>query len=710
MKKIIKRIAVIITVIAILTVAFSGLLLAYARKNIDYNSDEELFRKAKDDQTIYYYAYDRNGELTEVYKSSKSSIREWTDFADIGENLKMGFLAAEDRRFYEHKGVNYKRTVAAIINHVFKFTRSFGASTITQQVVKNISGDNETKVSRKLKEILRAFNLERNHSKDDIFELYLNIVPMSGNVYGVGAASEIYFGKEPAELSLSEAATLVGITNAPTKYNPYTNPDECLGKRNRVLYAMLDAGVIDRLKYEEAINSPLKLNYGMGNFGVSSWFVETANEEIISDISSEYGLSRAAARLMLNGTHVILTMNPTVQKIMENYFFDTSNLSEKFSDGLNYSMVISDPYTGDLLGIIGNGGEKRGELLFNYATTPIIPGSVIKPIALYAPLLDKGEITWSTMLEDTPIEYIGSGDGSVPYPKNTPDVYEGLIDINKALKKSKNTIAIRLYDMLGAEYIFNHLKNDYGFATLVSSETLSTGGVISDMNAAPLALGQLSRGVSLRKLTEAYNVFPNEGVLCSGRSYRGIYDRDGKTVITKARTAKRLYSQETAQIMNQLLSNVVLDGTARQINLKENVDTAGKTGTSGNDRDRLFIGYTPYYTAGIWCGFGKSDRQVGHNTPSHLHIWDEVMKRVHDELVLYDYEENERIFNTDKVVVAPYCPKSGLIPTEWCELDDEVSLEFGYFDIKKTPKCECDYRECQDISANLMKNFSRESF
>ncbi len=691
MKKVLIFATVLITVIAILTALLSGAAIVYARKNIDYGFDEELFAKAKEDQTVYYYAYNSTGALTEIYKSSKNSIREWTRFEDIGANLKAGFIAMEDREFYNHKGVNIKRTFIAALNHLFKFRSSFGASTITQQVIKNISGDNDSSVLRKVKEIFRALNLERNHSKDDIFELYLNIIPMSGNMNGVGAAAEVYFGKEPHELSLSEAATIIGITNAPTKYNPYTNPDACIEKRNKVLYAMLDVGYINADEYDYAIKEPLVLSSGKGNFGISSWFIETANDEILGDISNKYGVSRVAAKLMMNGSRVILTMNPEIQKILEEYFENTDNLSEKVADGLNYSMIISDPHSGDLLGVIGNGGKKSGELLFNYATANVTPGSVLKPIALYAPLIENGRISWSTMLDDSPIEYIKNGDDMIPYPKNTPDVYDGLIDVNDALKKSKNTVAIRLFELLGARSIFYNLKSVYGFDSLVESVKGTNGQTISDMSSAPLALGQLSYGISLRKLTEAYNVFPGEGVLCSGRSYINVYDRHGETIVSKEVHEKRVYSADTAAVMNQLLSNVVNNGTARQIRLKELVDVAGKTGTSGNDKDRLFIGYTPYFTAGIWCGFGKADRPVGFNNPSHLDIWDDVMQRIHGKLIFNGYSEELESFKTGNLIIAPYCSKSGSTPTEDCELDEDAEIRLGYFKPENVPAEKCDY-------------------
>ncbi len=678
MKRFFKVFALTVTLISIIISGALGSLIIYARRNIDYDVDEELFRSAKDDKTVYYYAYNINNELIEVYKSSSNNVREWTNFEDCGKYIKLGFIAMEDRDYYNHKGINVKRTVAAVINHFLKFRNSFGASTITQQVIKNISGDNENNVWRKVKEILRAINLERNHSKDDIFELYLNIVPMTGKIYGVGAASEIYFDKEPDELTIAEAATIVGITNAPSKYNPYSNPDGCIEKRNKVLFAMREVGYITLEEYEVALQTNLELSDENGRFGISSWFIETANNDILKNICDLEGVSYAAARLMLNGAKVLLTMSPEIQNILEDYFSNEDNLSENFKNGLKYSMVVSDPCSGDLLGIIGNAGKKSGELLFNYATAPIIPGSVLKPLALYAPLIESGDAHWSTIFDDSPVEYKIVADEEIGYPKNSPDVYDGDITLCEAIKKSKNTVAIRAFQILGADRIFNHLKDNYGF-TLIKSDKNHKGETVSDIGAAALALGQLSYGESLRKLTEAYGTFANDGILSSGRSYTKVYNSGGEVLLEKDREGKRLYSPETTQIMNQLLYEVVADGTARQIKLKELIDVAGKTGTSGNDRDRLFVGYTPYYTAGIWCGYGGSDIPVGANKPNHLEIWDNVMTLIHDKLIFSNYDEVLNSFNTDKIMIAPYCSKSGEIPTEMCELDDESEIKLGYY-------------------------------
>ena len=690
MKKVLIVVTVAITVISILVGIFCASAVVYARKNIDFDTDEALFDKAKEDKTVYYYAYEGN-DLVEVHKSSRDTVREWVDIDEVCESLKQGFIAMEDREFYEHHGVNFRRTALAAVNHILKLRGTFGASTITQQVIKNISGDNETSISRKIKEIFRALDLERNHTKDDIFEMYLNVIPMSGNIYGVGAAAEIYFGKKASDLSIAEAATVVGITNAPSKYNPYINPEACREKRDRVLHAMYSVGYISDNEYSVALNTQLDISEKNGNYGISSWFIETANEDILNDIVSTYHVSRSAARIMLNGARVILTMDTTVQKILEDFFSDNGKLSEKVREGLRYSMVVTDPYNGNLLGIVGNNGQKSGDRLFNYATAPVTPGSVLKPLGLYAPLIDDGVISWSSMLLDEPVEYQESGGIDVPYPKNTPDVYDGAITVNDALRKSKNTVAVRLYNMLGADRIITHLHDEYGFNTVVKNGVGANGESVSDIGSAPLALGQLSFGIPLRKLTEAYTVFPNEGIVSTGRSYFKIYSQNGDVILECDESQKRVYSKETAQVMNQLLSNVVTDGTARQISLKELVDVAGKTGTSGNDKDRLFVGYTPYFVAGIWCGFSGIDKSVGHNDPSHVQIWDEVMKRIHDKLVFAGYEENVKVFNTDKLIILPYCSESGMTPTEYCELDDNASIKHGYFKSGDSNKNECNY-------------------
>ncbi len=688
MKKAFLKAGIIILVIAILMSIFVSGALVYTSNKIDYSIDEELFLRSKESLATYYYAFDEFNNLEEVWNSSSSKNKDWVEIEYAGDNVKKAFISMEDREFYNHKGINWGRTAKAAANYIFKFQPKFGASTITQQVIKNISGDNENSISRKTDEIFRAVKLEKKHSKDDILEVYLNIVPMSGNMYGIGMAADRYFGKEPYELSIAEAATLAGITNAPARYNPYEYPDACIEKRNKVLYAMYTTNAITEEEYIKACSEKLAVVDNNGKKQASSWFIETAREDIILELMAKQNISRAAASILLNGAKVVLTMNKKIQSVLDEYFSNTENLSSNVGNGLKYSMVVTDPHDGNLLGIIGNGGTKNGEMLYNYATSPVIPGSVLKPIALYAPLIESNKISWSTLFDDAPNKYIG--ENGVGYPKNSPDIYEGTVDTDYALKKSKNTVAVELYNTLGARNIYELLKDTFGIETIYDELITADGRKLTDIAESPLALGQLSVGVSLRKLTECYNVFPNEGTLVSGKSYYYVIDRNGSTILDNIPRSKQVFSKATSQIMNQLLCDVVTGGTASRISLKEYVDTAGKTGTSGGDKDRLFIGYTPYFTAGIWCGYSDGKSAVGYNKPSHLDIWNDVMTEIHNE-ILSDYKETGEGFNTSELYYLPYCSKSGNMPNENCYESEDCEVRYGYFKKSEYSKEECNF-------------------
>ncbi len=680
-KKVVTRIASILLIISLFASSITFFTLFSTYKEIDFDVDERLFQSARKSSSTTYLAYNVRGELYEVFTSTDGGTKCWYDFDSISENAKKAFISAEDREFYKHSGVNYKRTVYAIfsylINKLFSNKRSFGASTITQQVIKNISGDNEYSIKRKLQEILRAHKIEENHTKDEIFEMYLNIVPMTENIYGVGAASEYYFDKHPMSLELHEAALIVGITNSPRSFDPYVHPKESLEKRNNVLYAMLVNGAISELEYKDATEKPLSvLPKNERKSNISNWFVETAREDIVNDLMHKYGISSSAARLMLSsGAKIILTMDSRVQKILEDTF---ASLEERIMGEGKYcgAMVVCDSMTGDMLGVVGAIGEKSGERVLNYSDIKRPPGSVLKPLALYAPLIDEGKIHWSSIIEDSPVRVVKEGDEERPYPRNSPDLYEGNITVSKALARSKNTVAIRLYNMLGERKIFDILKNGYGFESIIERER--RGGVyVSDLSEAPLALGQLTEGVSLREITSAYTVFPSDGVRKKGRSYLTVFDSSGNVLIENRSEEKRLMKKETARIMNMLLEGVVDEGTARSLSLKEYVDTAGKTGTSGQDKDRWFIGYTPYYTTGIWFGRQNGEGGIGNIGVSHLSVWDDVMLQIHESCAP-DYYSETRSFSTEGLIYREFCDRTGLLKSDECT-DGYESYNYGFY-------------------------------
>jgi penicillin-binding protein 1A len=279
------------------------------------------------------------------------------------------------------------------------------------------------------------------------------------------------------------------------------------------------------------------------------------------------------------------------------------------------------------------------------------------------------------MLDDSAVEIYEHEDGSITeYPHNSPDVYSGRISVADALAYSKNTVAVRLYKMLGAESIYKNLTDSYGFDTIVR-EGESGGGKITDLAASPLALGQLSYGIPLRKLTEAYTVFPSEGRLARARSYVLVLDSQGRELIRKDSSYTRVMSSECARVMNAMLSRVTQLGTASKITLDEMLDTAGKTGTSASSRDKLFIGYTPYYTAGIWCGYADNSRSVT-GTP-HLDIWDAVMKDVHRRY-LRDID-TPRSFSYVGLARVAYCRDTGLRFSPHCLADEASTLEYGFY-------------------------------
>ncbi|HBJ19409.1 MAG TPA: hypothetical protein DDY70_06720, partial [Clostridiales bacterium] len=664
--KVLFGIGITLLSLCLLFVLGIGALMLYAERHLDAAGDELLFRAARCGSVTRFYVDggEGGGDLSSYVPTEYRSLslgadeKFWYSYDEISENIKNAFLAAEDRKFFSHPGFDAVRTARAALNQVTHTGATYGASTITQQVVKNISGDREVTFTRKLSEILRAVHLEHKYTKEEIFEVYLNIVPMGDRLIGVGAASRDYFGKEPSELSLAEAATLVGITNAPSRYHPRLHPEASLEKRNRVLYAMLDFGVIDESVYRAACEEPLVVRAARSKEdSVRSWFIETVLDDVTHDLEEKLGMKRETLEtlLMSGGLSVYTTMRPEVQSALEETFDTLAGVPE----GLHYAMVVVDTQSNTLAGIVGNAGKKEGNRLLNFATVPHTPGSVLKPLALYAPLLNEKRINAATVFDDVPVAFSEREGVYTEYPHNSPNVYDGLTPVCEGLRLSKNTLAARLYEMRGAEAIYRTLYRDFGFDTLVRSRETAGGGRLTDLALAPLALGQLTDGVTLRRLTEAYSVFPSDGIMRRGRSYLAVYDGDGNLIYENPGEEKEVFSPSCARIMNQMLSRVVESGTAKGIRLADSVDTAGKTGTSGESRDRLFVGYTPYYTAGIWCGYSFGGKSVPREAPSHLAVWDSAMEKIHRARLSDVPEEKTLRFSTEGLVRREFCMDSG---------------------------------------------------
>ena len=682
-----KTVAIVSASLAVLTAVLVAVLALYIRFNIDFSADEALFDVAgKWSSTVFYAPEDTDGEeyIPVEIELGGSLKKLHYSLDEIADCMRLGIVAVEDRNFEAHHGVDVRRTLAAAFNYIFSRGKLFGASTITQQVVKNISGDNDISAKRKFNEMLRAVNIETEYTKDEILEVYLNIIPMSENMYGVGIASRTYFGKEPSELTPAEAAMLIGITNAPTAYNPYNHPDACIKKRNSVLAVMHREGVIDREEYDAAVASELGV-LPRENAAESrdSWFIETVIEDISAELAEKYEVSRSAARMRLlgGGYRVYTTEDTRVQRILEEYFEDISNLPAEIGSGLQLAVAVIGK-DGDLRGVIGRAGPKEGNRLLNHATALHTPASALKPLALYAPLLDSGRITPATVFDDVPVSFSRTADGYREFPRNSPDVYSGLITVKDAVRLSKNTVAVRLCNMLGEREVFQSLRDSFGFSSLVEKRATDSGSV-TDLAVAPMALGQLTDGLPLVRLTAAYTVFQNDGCLSEYHSYISLNDSEGNTVLSHTAAPRRIFSTATARAMTQLLQGVVASGTASQITLKNVVDTAGKTGTSGGNRDKLFVGYTPYLTAGIWCGY-ENGASFGVLSPSHLEMWDAVMNRIHEGY------SGERRFSTEGLVKREFCMDSGRAVADACLYDPRGSrTDTAYFNPAFLPTGSC---------------------
>lgn len=706
-KRILKFLIISLSVLVFFAILLTLSLFVYAATVVHPEEDTYLFESAKGGNTTFiYYNGGKDAHIDtandececigivgytpiewEKERLTGGEICLWTPFAEMPDTLKKAIVAIEDHRFYEHKGVDFLRTAKAMVNYVFRFDGSFGGSSITQQLIKNISGDREKSVGRKVREIARALSLEKSYGKDEILELYLNIIPLSDGCIGVGAAAEHYFSKKPSELSLVEAASLVAITNSPTAYNPRKHPENHRRRRDLVLSKMYEHGMISEAEYKEAQASPVSLSVSEEDTEkVSSWYTETVIEDVITDLINEKNMTReSASRAIYGGGLKIYTcMDKEIQDIVEGYFSNAS-----FDKDYAYAMTVTDSDSGDLLAVVGREGKKTNNRVLNYATTLRAPGSAIKPLTVYAPALEEGLITFGSVFDDVPVLFRDKGTYYRPWPYNADYIYSGLTTVSEAVSESKNTVAVRILNMLGYEKAYHYLTEGFSVSGAVRSGKNQAGETVSDLASAPLALGQMTYGVTLRNLTTAYGAFSNGGVTHKSRSYLLVLDKNGSPLLTNTPESHRVVSEENAAIMTKLLEGVVEDGTAKSITLSEITAVAGKTGTTTKGENRLFVGYTPELCAGVFAGY------VGDGTPSmkfkgHLSVWDEVMKRI---VKLRDGRRTEKnAFSVpDGVIMKEFCTESGKCLCDACRLDPRGECRrIGYFKKGTEPMTECD--------------------
>ena len=598
----------------------------YVKTCITPSLDLDLNDFTLNQSSIIYYQ-DSNGDYQKLTTVKSSENRIWVDGDQIPQHMKDALVAIEDKRFYTHKGVDWFRTAHAALN-MFTGGSTFGGSTITQQLIKNLTQQDDITVQRKLLEIFQALDLEKNYDKDEILEYYLNAVYFGEGCYGVQTAAQTYFGKDAKDLSVAESAAIVGITNLPTYYDPFYSVENNKERQENVLREMYKQGYLNKSEYEAAKSEELEFVRGENSpdtFNVYSYYEEVVLSDVIGDLAEAKGISRnAASQLVHNaGYEIYACIDKDIQAKVDAIYTDPEQLPKSYSgtkSQLQSAIVIIDQTTGEIKALSGGTGKKTISYGLNRATgTTRPPGSSIKPIAVYGPAVEYGLISPSTLVLDKDEKHVQLAHTSW-YPKNSPNTYDGIITITTALQKSKNTVAAQIMDKLTPSASLEFLRSRLGVTSLIDS----------DADYAAMALGEPHYGITVREMAQAYTALANDGVFTYSRTYTMVKDRSGKIILDNQPQTIRAFSQETARTMTYMLNNAATYGTGSESRLS-NMPVAGKTGTTSANRDRWFCGYTPYYTCAVWTGYDTPETMSFSGNPA-TQIWQKVMSAIHADL------------------------------------------------------------------------------
>ncbi len=618
---------------------------------------------------------DIDGETIAVLSGDEN--REFIELSEMAEYLPVAFVSIEDERFYEHMGVDIKRTAAATLTYIFNGGESsFGGSTITQQVIKNLTNEDERTWKRKIKEMIRAYYLEKELSKDQILELYLNLIFMGGNCYGVEVASNYYFSKSASELDLAECAFLAGINNSPNSYDPFAddnteNLEKIKTRTLTVLNKMYELGKINsEEEYEEAVAEvEAGLNFEQGTIveTIYSYHTDAAITQIINQIMEEKDMTYEAAKLYLygGGYTIYTTQDSEIQAIMDEESQKSKYINTVDGQQSQAGMVLLDHETGYVLGVIGGLGEKTA-MGFNRGTQLVKQtGSAMKPLAVVAPGIDSGAITAGTVYDDVPYQDF----------KNY-NYFKGLITIRHAIESSQNIPMLKAIQTVGVSNSLEFLHN-LGFSNLDDEND----------NNISLALGGLTNGASPLEMAAAYGAIANDGVYIEPTFYIKVVDSDGNTVLEPNQETRTVMSAAAAYVVKEILTEPVTgsDGTAKACAIS-GMSVAAKTGTTNNDYDRWLCGFTPYYTAATWYGYDENRTVSGWSLSPATQIWASVMQQVHSGLEGKTFSETM----PDNVVTATICRDSGLLATDTCEQDQRGDRSYTEYYVKGTaPTKEC---------------------
>lgn len=641
-----------------------------------FNLTEEKYSQ---NQTSFIYGYDKDGNEVEITRLHGEENRIWVDLDNMSEYLPNAFIATEDQRFLKHSGVDWIRTIGVIVK---PSNKGQGGSTITQQLIKNLTDEDDVTVVRKFNEILSALNLEKNYDKNEIIEAYLNTIFLSEGCYGVKTAAEKYFGKDVSDLNVAECACIAAITQYPSRYNPLRNPEKNRQRQLWILEQMLQQGYINEQEYNDAIAYEMVFtnseNYqgsqitdskeGANENKIDSYYVDYVIKTVIDDLQ-KMGYTKKKARALLygGGLKIYTAVDFEVQEAMEDVYENYRKMPDETVQG---AMVVMN-YEGRVLGLVGGTGKYSGDLELNRAfQSERQPGSTIKPISVYGPAFEKSlqddscDIYWSTLTPDKPLKKVKDK----WWPTNEGGSFSSKeVTVQHGLSKSLNTISARTLDKIGVDYSFEYITEKFHISTLDS---------INDCDYAPLATGSLTHGVTVLEMTAAYAAFGNGGEYYKPYCYYKIEDSLGNVLIqTDAQSTKeQALSESTGWLMNKLLQTVMTSGTGTSYKIS-GVECFGKTGTTTASKDRWFVGGTPEYVAAVWYGYDMPKEIVYRLSPNPSGtIWKTVMTNIYDAKGV-----NQKTFpEYDGIVKKAYDPSNGL-------LANYSSGVYGWYDKKNMP-------------------------
>lgn len=711
--------------------------------------------------------YDDNNKVVQQL-SDYSSNRIPVTYEEIPDNLKNAFISIEDERFYEHDGIDFKGILRALWTDIRRGSTSQGASTLTQQLIKNnvfeAGGESNiiAKLKRKIQEQYLAIKAEKKFTKEEILTNYLNTINLGKGTLGVEAASKYYFGKSVKDLSLSECAVLAGITKNPTYLNPVDHPEDNNTRRKLILKKMYQLNYITDKEYQKALEDNVYTRIENTTTkgrkdSIYSYFTDALITKVVSDLQEQKGYTQSQAYQLVyrGGLRIYSTQNSKLQKIADSIINNPKNypVNTKFSleyklqvthaDGstsnytetnvasyfrkkkkdpsyktiysskkamntavktfrksvmkksdkkeketIHYSLEPQLSYplinqkTGQVKVLVGGRGKKQDDLALNRATSvKRQPGSTFKILSTYAPGIDTGSMTLATVFDDAPYRY-ENGQKVTNYVSSS---YKGLTTIRDAITDSNNIVAVKALTDLTPQVGFDFLQK-LGFTTLVNNRVSTNGAYESDVNQA-LALGGITDGVTNVELTAAYAAIANQGTYNTPILYTTVKDNNGNVLLSNKKKSQKVMKKSTAWLLTSAMEDVVKKGTGEAAQLSSDMAVAGKTGTTSNNYDYWFCGYTPYYTASIWTGYDYNT-SFDNDEDYHKVIWKKIMDRI-----IKEKKQKIKNFPACKdIKKAEICIKSGkkALPNV-CSKDPEKSMvRTEYFAPGTVPKDSCD--------------------